>query len=154
MTVTLRPFVETDRDAVLDIEVTESQLDFVSPMATTLATTALKRDNYVIEAEGRIVGFFQIDRAKRGQIIADHLELHEVTIDCRQQGKGYGRSFMSALLPLLQMTYADWSQVCLTVNCRNEPAYRLYLSVGFEDTGEITERGGTGPQRIMRRNLT
>ena len=153
MSVTLRRFEESDRAAVRALAVTEDQQAFVTPIAETLAGLALRRDNYVIEAEGAVVGFFQIDRAAPGPALADHLELQEVTIDVHHQGKGHGRAFMAALPAFLRTGYPDWHQICLTVDFRNDPAFRLYRSVGFEDSGEITERGGGAPQRIMRKDL-
>lgn len=154
LSVTLRPFEESDRAAVLRLTVTEAQRAYVTPIPETLENSALRRDNYVIEAEGALVGFFQIDRVAPGPALPDHLELQEVTIDARHQGKGYGRAFMAALAAFLRTGYPDWHQICLTVDFRNDPAFRLYRSAGFEDTGEITERGGGAPQRIMRKDLT
>ncbi|MGI9464598.1 MAG: GNAT family N-acetyltransferase [Aestuariivirgaceae bacterium] len=147
--IKLRAMTEADRDAVLRLQVSPEQGAFVDPLVETLATTALRNDNYVMEAAGEIVGYFQIDSSSGKQTMADNLELHEVLIDVAHQGKGYGKLFIQQLRAFLTETYPDWSSVCLTVNCRNTHAYRLYAFGGFIDTGDLYLEGRSGPQHIM-----
>ena len=144
---------DLDHEAVLGLDVSQDQTAFVEPMAETFATTARYRDNYVIEADGVIVGYFQIDCTSHPQLIDNHLALHEVQVDSRQQGRGFGKMFAEQLRPFLSARYPDWDSVCLTVNCKNQHAYRLYAYGGFVDTGDLDQEGRSGPQHIMRMDL-
>lgn len=152
MSVQLRQYTSADQPAVEQFKVTNAQTPFVEPIRDTLAMGAV-RDNFVIEGDGEPVGFFQIDHASATQSVEAHLELHEVMIDWRHQGKAYGKAFVEALPRLLTAEYPDWRGVCLTVNCRNEKAKQLYEHGGFTDTGELKLDGPSGPQHIMRRAI-
>ncbi|MBR46115.1 MAG: GNAT family N-acetyltransferase [Rhodospirillaceae bacterium] len=152
MSAQLRRYTSADKVTVEQFEVTSAQAAFVEPLRETLSME-MGRDNFVIEANGEPVGFFQIDHASATQCVEDHLELHEVSIDWRHQGKKYGKAFVEALPLLLNTEYPDWRGVCLTVNCRNEKAKRLYEYGGFTDTGELKLDGPSGPQHIMRRAI-
>ena len=152
MSVQLRRYTSADKPTVEQFEVTNAQAPFVEPIRDTLAMGAV-RDSFVIEDDGEPVGFFQIDYASATQSVEAHLELHEVMIDRRHQGKSYGKAFVEALPSLLTAEYPDWRGVCLTVNCRNEKAKRLYEHGGFTDTGDLKLDGPSGPQYIMRREI-
>ncbi len=152
--IKLRRYLTADRAAVLGLSVTGPQAAFVEPIAETLSTTALQRDNFVIAADDGVVGFFQIDCSSGAQRIANALELHEVLVDASHQGKGYGKAFVFALKDFLRREYPVWDDVCLTVNCKNMGAYRLYELGGFTDTGELHLEGRSGPQHVMRLALS
>jgi len=152
MSVQLRRYTGVDKPTVEQFEVTSAQAAFVEPLRETLEMGA-HRDCFVIEADGEPVGFFQIDHASATRSVEVHLELHEVTIDWRHQGKKYGKAFVEMLPRLLNAEYPDWRGVCLTVNCRNKKAKRLYEYGGFTDTGELKLDGPSGPQHIMRRAI-
>ena len=149
----LRQLEDRDREAVESLTVSREQAAFVEPLAETLATTARERDNYVMDAGGVVVGFFQIDCTSGRQCMSGCLELHEVCVDQARQGQGYGRAFVEALPVFLNETYPEWDGVCLTVNCRNESARRIYELGGFQATGELKREGRSGPQFIMHRKL-
>lgn len=146
----LRRMKDSDRDHVAQLAVSVEQLVFVDPINDTLAAADPERDCFVMTDAGTIVGFFQIDLASNLRTIPELLELHEVQIDARHQGKGYGKAFMSSLPALLLAEYPGSPGVSLTVNCKNLHAYRLYEFGGFQDTGDLYEGGRSGPQHIMR----
>ncbi len=152
MSVQLRRYTIVDKPTVEQFKVTNAQAAFVKPLRQTLAM-GTNRDCFVIEANDEPVGFFQIDHASAMQSVQAHLELHEVMIDWRHQGKKYGKAFVGMLPSLLNAEYSDWRGVCLTVNCRNKKAKRLYEYGGFADTGELKLDGPSGPQHIMRRAI-
>jgi len=152
MIVQLRRYKSVDKPAVEQLEVTSAQAAFVEPLRQTLATEG-NRDCFVIEVNDGPVGFFQVDHASAMQSVKAHLELHEVMIDWRHQGKKYGKAFVEMLPNLLNVEYPDRRGVCLTVNCRNKKAKRLYEYGGFTDTGELKLDGPSGPQHIMRRAI-
>lgn len=74
-------------------------------------------------------------------------------IDERQQGKGYARQAMQAVIQLLQTQYPHYTTLNLTVNQRNLAAKQLYLKLGFQDTGDLYLGGSKGPQHVYTYNL-
>ena len=152
MTVQLRRFSSDDKPIVEQFKVAAEHRLFVDLVSETLAS-GHERDNFVIEVDNVPVGFFQIDHSSGSQTLDHHLELHEVLIDRNQQGHGYGRSFIEKLPDFLKSEYPGWQSVCLTVNCKNLSAKRLYELGGFADTGDLELGGRSGPQHIMRRDF-
>ena len=150
----MRRMVTSDSATVSRLSVKVNQTAFVEPIVETLADSAPKHDNFVIEDENTVIGFFQIDGLSGKQKIPDSLEVHEVMVDTRHQGKGHGKAFLLGLRPFLQIEYPEWRFACLGVNCRNLKAIRLYEFGGFVDTGKIYSGGASGPQHIMRLDLT
>lgn len=75
-------------------------------------------------------------------------------IDERQQGKGYARQGMQAVIRLLQEQYPQYTSLNLTVNQRNQAAKQLYLKLGFQDTGDLYLGGSKGPQHIYTYDLS
>lgn len=149
-TLVLRRMTEDERAQVTELAVTSEQLQFVVPMPLTMKTTALERDNFVIETGTGIVGFFQVDIRVPDYVRQPLLELCQVVIDQNHQGHGIGRRFIQCLPELLKREYPDAPGVVLTVNCLNKMAHRVYAAGGFHDTGEIYEGGPSGPQHIMK----
>lgn len=147
--VILRRITEDEHALAAALSVTSDQLQFVVPMPLTMKTTALERDNFVIETDAGIVGFFQIDTRAPDYVRQPFLELCQVVIDRNHQGRGIGKRFIQCLPELLRREYRDAPGVVLTVNCRNKMAHRVYAAGGFHDTGEIYEGGPSGPQHIM-----
>lgn len=145
-----------DRTAVLALRVADEQRPFVEPIAETLSFNEAARENHVIDVNGVVAGFFQIEtenlRRFRGAA-AQELELHEFFIDVGMQGKGIGSVFVLNLKGYILDRYANWSTISLSVNCKNLAAYRLYENGGFIDTGEIWLEGRSGPQHVMRMQL-
>ncbi|MEO9877069.1 MAG: GNAT family N-acetyltransferase [Anderseniella sp.] len=148
-TLVLRHMSADDHALAAGLAVAKEQLQFVDPMPLTLETTALKRDNFVIEIDTDIAGFFQIDTRVPDYVRQPLLELCQVVIDKNYQGLGIGRRFIQRLPELLKREYPNAPGVVLTVNCRNKLAHHVYAAGGFQDTGEIYEGGPSGPQHIM-----
>jgi len=145
----VRKMIEDDRAKVAALAVSRDQLQFVDPMPLTLETTALERDNFIMETRTAIAGFFQIDTRTPEYVHQPLLELCQVVIDQNRQGRGLGKRFLQCLPELLKREYPGASGVVLTVNCRNKLAYHVYCAGGFHDTGDIFTGGPSGPQHIM-----
>lgn len=62
-------------------------------------------------------------------------------IDHRYQGKGYGRAALQAIIKSIREGAPDCQEIALNYKPDNAVAERLYLSVGFQKTDEIDERG-------------
>jgi diamine N-acetyltransferase len=61
-------------------------------------------------------------------------------IDANHQGKGYGRAAMEALLDHLARQ-PGYREAALSYEPENTVARRLYASLGFVETGELSEDG-------------
>ena len=81
----------------------------------------------VLEAEGRIVGYFVV------MIVVDEAELLEIAVDSDVQGRGYGKTLLKAAAA------AARAQACrcmhLEVRASNAMARKMYVSAGFCETG-------------------
>lgn len=81
----------------------------------------------VLEAEGRIVGYFVV------MIVVDEAELLEIAVDSDVQGRGYGKTLLKAAAA------AARAQACrcmhLEVRASNARARKMYASAGFCETG-------------------
>jgi diamine N-acetyltransferase len=74
-----------------------------------------------------------------------------LVIDRKSQGKGLGRSTVQALLALWEdqepaLSGTPYTQAALSVAPDNETARALYLSMGFAETGEMSD-----DELVMRR---
>lgn len=142
-----------ERDQVLQLRVDPSQMRFVEPIEETLSQENILRESHVMLADGNVVGFFQIDTENEHRFEAalpKELELHEVIVDTKYQGRGYGAAFLEQLPLYVRTAYPGWDTLALSVNCLNERAHALYVRGGFSDTGEIFKLGQSGPQYVMR----
>ena len=67
-----------------------------------------------------------------------------LVIDAEHQGKGLGRATVEAMLALWQdqepsLSGTPYHQAALSVAVDNETALRLYRSLGFVETGELSD---------------
>ena len=96
---------------------------------------------YSVEAACRIVGvFFLIERN-------DRRWEYRILVHPEEQGKGFGKRI--TLLALSEARCLDIDELMLLVRQDHKTAYRLYLSVGFVETGMVRE-WVAGEQRMMR----
>ncbi|MEO0619229.1 MAG: GNAT family N-acetyltransferase [Pseudomonadota bacterium] len=147
--IVLRAMQPQDLDAVEALTITPAQRAFVEPISIALSANRDVWSDHVVEAEGQIIGFFQIDAREAGPRLPGHIEVHEVSLDQTVQGRGYGKAMFRALPAYLRQEFPAATAACLTVNCRNSRAYRAYEAGGFIDTGMLYEGGRSGPQHIM-----
>lgn len=82
---------------------------------------------WVAEARGRLVGYSFLS------VAAEEGHLLNLTIDPRQQGKGYGRQLLQFMLGVAEQLGAV--QVFLEVRPSNDKAISLYRSMGFSEIG-------------------
>lgn len=151
--IEIAPLPKSDRAAVLHIRLSPDQQVFGGDIAVESADTDPETDFHVLRHEGRIVGFFKIERAygARYDFAPDWaLGLRMLQIDTSAQGKGLGRALFAALPAYLARLYPDRAECWLTVNCRNRRARHVYLTGGWEDAGGLYLDGGAGPQHIMK----
>jgi|SRR5580692_7200749 diamine N-acetyltransferase len=133
-----------DRDnwrAMVRLQTRPGQEHFVSPAAWSLAGSYVRRygDHYeyspmVIKDGDTVVGYVTLvcDASS-----FDDYWIDDIMIDAIYQGRGYGRAAMKLVLAMLQQRYLKCRTIKLTCFRGNDNAAALYLSLGFEMTGEV-----------------
>jgi diamine N-acetyltransferase len=93
---------------------------------------------YAICEDDTMVGF-----AIYGHVPEDHSKwwIPLFIIDQRHQGKGFGRAAMETIIQTVRTQAPHCREIALNYKPENTVAERLYLSIGFEKTSEIDERG-------------
>lgn len=97
------------------------------------------------------VGFFLLhdtERVASYTEVRDALLLSMFSINHPAQGNGHAKAALRLLPSYVREHFTDKHEVVLSVNLKNEPAFSLYQTVGFVDTGRLID-GPVGPQRIM-----
>lgn len=109
----------------------------------------------VITANSKPAGFF---------VLHENAYIHEYTtnphafmltalsIDYAQQGQGYAAIGLGLLKSFVSQHFPACNEIALAVNHKNIPAQRLYMKVGFIDTGR-RHKGFIGEQFILRLSL-
>lgn len=117
----------------------------------------------IIEGQYRIVilndrepvGFFLLHKTDRVKDYSDNPQamlLTALSINQVKQGKGYAKQAMILLSKFVTAEFPDCNEIVLAVNHKNIAAQKLYLKVGFQDTG-IRKMGIIGEQYIMNLKL-
>jgi len=134
--VTLHDVTANDRRALLDLRVVREQRTFVGAVAEYLAICLLELtwQPLAIRADGEIVGFVMWARSPDD----GSYWIGGFQIDRRFQRRGYGRAALVALIEALR-DKPGCREIVLTYLPANDPARRLYASVGFTETGEMLD---------------
>ncbi|MGH8891850.1 MAG: GNAT family N-acetyltransferase [Actinomycetes bacterium] len=123
-------------EAVLDLAPRPDQSRYVRPVAWYVARSAYERvwTPVAVSVDEQLVGFAEwaFDPSDATYCIGG------VIVDARQQGKGYGRAVMRALVEHLRER-PDCRDIALTVHDDNGVARNLYASLGFVETGEVDD---------------
>lgn len=116
---------EDDLDAVMEIE----QRAYPFPWTRGVFQECLRADypTWVVHRQGRIIGYGMLS------IAADEAHLLNVCAAPEEQGRGYGRRLVHALLQMAQRRGAQ--RVFLEVRPSNTAALALYHTEGFNEIG-------------------
>ncbi|MFD3449479.1 GNAT family N-acetyltransferase [Microbacteriaceae bacterium 4G12] len=148
-------FSEEHLTILNDFELPEEQSQFTALPKEILNVTDGQHP-IVILSEGIPVGFFMLhatDRVKNYSNNPNAMLLAALSIDHRQQRKGYAARGMLALSTFIKKEFQLCDEVVLAVNQKNIPAQNLYFKVGFTDTGE-RRMGPIGEQMVMGLKIT
>jgi diamine N-acetyltransferase len=136
MTVCLRPITRNNLWAVLDLKRHPGQEHFVADNAVSIANASVEPTfvPLAVYAGDEVVGF-----AMYGQ----HLEtgawwVIRLMIDRAQQGNGYGRAAMEAVIAMMAER-VGCAEIVTSFVPANSVAAALYASLGFQPTGEIED---------------
>ena len=116
-----------------EVEPKPDQLDFVAPVARYLCLAHYGGEwhSLAIEADGTIAGhvMWAVDEDDGSTWLGG------LVIDASRQGRGIGRATVEVFLD--RFTENGRTNVALSYSPENEVARRLYLSLGFVETGEM-----------------
>lgn len=136
-TIIFKPITRENWRDCVKLKVAPNQDHFVAPNIYSLAQAAYETEMVplgVYEDE-TMVGFVMYTKAA-----ADDLGRYwivRVLIGADQQGKGYGRATMTALIERMRDEIPGLKAVTLDFHRENAVAEKLYESLGFQKTGEI-----------------
>lgn len=156
MALTLRRLLCNQYGLATALSVAPEQLEYTGTVADALAGIGDSRQPHGIWLDQSLVGFFIVDTRFDLEFdfcVAGSLGIRTFLIDNRRQGQGLGKAAAKALRPCLAGAYPASATAWLTVNCRNQSAYRCYEQGGFADTGYLYLGGAAGPQHVMRQEL-
>lgn len=131
--VELREITKDNLEQMLALRITESQKDFVSSTAHSLAQAWVYKDTafpFAVYADDVMVGFVMLGYyEERAQYT-----LWKFLIDERYQHKGYGREALKLAIKYLIERF-NVTEIFTGVAYGNDVAEALYRSVGFVKTG-------------------
>jgi diamine N-acetyltransferase len=129
--IRLEPIGASNRKAVLALELDQDQQDFLADNSSSLREAASDGDARprAVVAGDRVVGFLMYDASGDDEAL-----IYRFMIDRRNQGRGYGRAALSALLKEISVL-GHVRDVLVCYMPENEGARRLYQSAGFVDEG-------------------
>ena len=131
--VQLKPVTGDNLDEVLALKVHESQKGYVSTAAESLAQAYVYSETafpFAVYHGKEIVGFIMMGYYEEKQ----YYTLWKLLIDERYQHRGYGRKALELGIGFLKEKFGA-SEVYTGVIPENHTAKKLYLSVGFRETG-------------------
>ena len=130
--VRLEPVDRSNSDAVLALELAPDQQDYVADNATSLKEARRDADANprAVIAGDRVVGFLMYDASKDD----DEALIYRFMIDRREQGRGYGRAALDALLGEIRALRHVKHAVVMYMP-ENAGARHLYRTAGFVDEG-------------------
>jgi len=109
----------------------------------------------VLLAADKPVAFFVLDRGERIARYTPNQNavlLRALSVDHKEQGRGYGQAAMRLLPEFIRSRLPGVNEIALAVNARNEHARHVYLRAGFRDRG-YRVMGVQGIQHILHLDL-
>jgi diamine N-acetyltransferase len=136
MPITLRPITRDNLRAVVRLNVSPEQEDFVAPNAFSIAQVYVEPtwEPLAIYADETPVGFTLLGRDEESGVDW----IIRFMIAAEQQGKGYGRAALQAIIAHLRAK-PTCTDIGLSYVPGNSLAESLYQKVGFVATGEVED---------------
>ena len=143
MNITLRPIDETNREAVLALDVREDQ-PFVAPNDVSLRQAdEANAENpgvarpFAIYADEEPVGFCMFAFDPSDEDPEDRYYIWRFMIDKRYQHRGYGREALQCAIDFIKTFPCGEAEYCvLSYYMKNQVARRFYCSFGFTELNE------------------
>ncbi|MFB1082713.1 GNAT family N-acetyltransferase [Jeotgalibacillus sp. JSM ZJ347] len=155
MKVALEHYSDQYQEDLTNFLLPKEQEQFTTHPADQLIRLTEEQSPVVIKAGQKAIGFFVMEKSERLKHYTKNESaylLASLSITKSQQGKGYAKQAMQLLPDWVGKEFPSCNEIVLSVNLKNDAAFRLYARTGFEDTGRrIT--GPVGEQRVMRLKL-
>lgn len=136
MNVVLREITPENFKECINLKVADDQVTFVAPNVTSIAQSKIypTANPMAVYADENLVGFvmFGFDEDD------ERYYLVRLMIDEKFQGKGYGKAATLEVIERMKQI-EDCKEIYLSFVPENTGAEKLYQSVGFERTGEISD---------------
>ena len=136
MNIELRPVTQANFGSVINLEVSQDQVNFVASNLYSIAESKVYPEciPLVIYANDTPVGFlmYAFDNKDENYWIC------RLMIDRYFQGKGYGREAMRLVIQEIRKR-PNIDLVKLSINPSNQSAEKVYSELGFVKTGELVE---------------
>jgi diamine N-acetyltransferase len=144
MSLELRPVTVKNWNSLIKLKVREDQKNFVASNLYSIAEAQFGFEEeghwnlfpYGLYMDDEPVGF-----AMTGLNYShSHFQglILRLMVDEKFQGQGYGRAAMESILATFRANDCV-NVVCITYEPENDPARKLYASLGFKETGELME---------------
>ena len=109
---------------------------------------------YGIYVHNIIVGCFYLDLNDitfKEYSNKQYCTLKALTIDAKKQKQGFAKLGLQQLLSEFSTLHPEYKEILLSVisvNCKNQPAIKLYENVGFTGADKLYLGGKAGPQHV------
>jgi diamine N-acetyltransferase len=163
MALQLEPADRSNWREMVELKLRDEQETFVAPPVKSLAMCYVRawgdeydylpfviRDGTSTERNS-IVGYVTL---VCDPLSVDDYWIDDIMIDASQQGKGFGREALNLVLRLIAGKYPRCEKIRLTCFRSNFNAAKLYLSVGFVKTGQLTQPFGEPEYALSGAGLT
>ncbi len=148
--VSLREVTADNWEAVVDLELSDEQKEFVADNAYSLAES--KFDQFVkpraIYAGKRVVGFLMYETLE-GEGKPHDYSIYRLMIDKHHQGKGYGRVALEQAIDEIKKD-AHVKRITICYMPGNPVSQRFYGSLGFREVG-LDEDGEMIAEMVIAR---
>ncbi len=136
MNISLKKIDKTNFEAVVDLDVHESQKRFVAPNMYSIAEASVYESMhaYAIYDNDTPVGFTMYGRSDED----DKLWIVRLMVDASHQRKGYGTKALGLLLDKMHDEYGR-EDVYLSTSPDNETVIAFYERHGFRKTGAMVD---------------
>lgn len=156
--ITMRPFKESDREALKNFKLSAAQSEFTSMPIEVLDAAIDDKNKFpvvVVNESNEIVGFFQLH--KHYQHVGydtphNVIYIRSLSVNEAHQGRGYGTMIAMKLPTYVQENFDDLEHFYLVVDGDNEAAWSLYERAGFNNVA-IKEDGPIGEERLYYLDL-
>ncbi|MBQ8171050.1 MAG: GNAT family N-acetyltransferase [Oscillospiraceae bacterium] len=135
--VRLSEVTKDNLEALLELKISEKQEGFVSSVANSLAQAYVYHETafpFAIYDDDIVVGFIMFGFYEA----RDQYTLWKFLIDEHFQNMGYGKAALEQGLSYMKERFAT-KEIYTGVALGNDVAKRLYISLGFEQTGLIED---------------
>ncbi|WP_413375615.1 GNAT family N-acetyltransferase [Alkalihalobacillus sp. 1P02AB] len=148
--IQLKHFSNEDLEVLKTFKLPEEQGQFTS-LPIHFQEVIEGQHRIVIVDDAEPVGFFLLHVTERVKDYSDNRKamlLTSLSINHLKQGKGYAKQAMTLVKEFVVSEFPHYNEIVLAVNHKNTAAQKLYIKVGFQDTGR-RKMGPIGEQFIM-----